>query len=85
MRRDVWLLPQPVLTAVTAMTGFDACSIVASTSNVENATPRASTVLAALVDVREADVGIGEHHLVDSAGSEQVVQFGLGVDRDAGG
>jgi len=42
MRRDTWLLPQPVRTAVIAMTGFVDGNIDASTSNVENSTPRDS-------------------------------------------
>ncbi len=40
---------------------------------------------ASCIDVREADIGVGEYHFVHVAGIEQHIQFGLGVDRYAFG
>ena len=44
MRRVVWLLPEPVRTAQTAMTGFVLCSIVVAAPSSLKSAPAALTI-----------------------------------------
>ena len=75
MRLDTWLLPQPVRTAVTAITGF--ARRQHGRIDVEAAEPGAEVLneAPALVDVGIVDVGIGEHDMVDIMLPDQRGEF----------
>ena len=49
IRREVWLLPQPVRTAPTAMTGFELFSIVSFGPRSTKFAPAACTIAATVI------------------------------------
>ena len=65
IRREVWLLPQPVRTAPTAMTGFELFSIVSLRAEEHEVRARRLHDRGNGHHVLVGDVAVGEHAVVD--------------------
>jgi hypothetical protein len=79
--RDVWLLPQPVRTAPTAITGFVLFTIVSLHPSSEKLAPAEFTM--ALIDI--SHITVCEHTVIDLQFTDQARQITLGIDGNAVG
>ena len=82
-RRLVWLLPEPVRTAQTETTGLRLLIIVSSGPRRTKLAPAAMDLGGLVHDVGVGEVAVGEMDVVDLVVGDELVELGLGLDRDA--
>ncbi len=81
--RLVWLLPEPVRTAQTETTGLRLLIIVSSGPRRTKLAPGGQDLGGLVHDVFVGEVAVGEDDVVDLVAGDELVELGLGLDRDA--